>query len=160
MFCGKLRLILPALQRLFDLSATPYLLDRILRFSSYSLRLLIGLHDLCSLPIDHGRWFAAEGGMGALAVVDCHPSSNPGPSLRSALRGGQVSKTETRGRVCQRSTLAERPCKIVGQRFCQIVERRALRSFDEGLDRHAGQQGLAAQFLYLLWRWDQLNQII
>ena len=59
---------------------TPQSLDRIRRFLSYSLLLLIRVGSFTSLPIEHSWWFAAKGRMRALLVVELHPL--PDASLR------------------------------------------------------------------------------
>ena len=65
-------------------------MDSIWRKLIYSLHLLIEVRCFKSLPIDHGRWFAAKCRMRAFVIVELDAFSDASFGFWSGLLGMQI----------------------------------------------------------------------
>ncbi len=63
----------------------------LLLLHGYPQTLLVGLVLFNALPVDHGRRFAAKGGVRALPVVKIHPFSDTVPGLGAGFPGVQIN---------------------------------------------------------------------
>jgi hypothetical protein len=67
------------------------------RTVSYPLHLLMRLVDIISLPADQRWWFASQGSMRALEVVEGHPLPHCRPGLGTSLPGMHVNSLAVQG---------------------------------------------------------------